>query len=188
MSDMEIVTALIAKFSSNDAFERRQAHEILRAMGRSALGSLSKLRFRQEGDAYTEVFKAAAAIGDDLYTAEGPAGLDKEILDMMVSGARKIRPYASEEVYTCSVEALMRWGQAVPLVLVQPVYACHMCGRKSTDLRVDVCALHTCAIPVCRDHAHIIPTRFGEFDGSGGAWFCTAEHLAHANKHFIDWN
>jgi hypothetical protein len=85
------------------------------------------------------------------------------------------------------VEALTRWGLGVPPVLDQKVLTCHVCGRKSTELRLDKCTLYSCEMEVCKDHAHIIPTRFGQFDGSGGAWFCTKDHYDHANMNPNDW-
>jgi len=188
MSDMAEVTELVGQFATSDEAQRTAAREEIRAMGRAALQPLNMLKFRQEGVAYTEVFKTFAAIGDDLFAAEGKEGLDKVILDTMTSGAKKTRQYAAEEVYTLSVDTLTRWGLEVPPVLEQKVLACHKCGRKSTELRVQVCALHSCDTTVCKDHAHIISTRFGQFDGSGGAWFCTKKHYNHADKNYIDWN
>ena len=54
-------------------------------------------------------------------------------------------------------------------------------------MRVNLCAIHTCDIAVRKEHTHIITTRFGQFDGSGGAWFCTQEHYDRANKNYIEW-
>lgn len=182
------VTELVGQFATSDEAQRAVAREEIRAMGRAALEPLNMLKFKQEGETYTEVVKTFAVIGDDLFAAEGKEGLDKEILKAMQSGAKKTRQYAAEEVHTLSVDALTRWGLEVPPVLDQKVHTCHVCSRKSTDLRVGVCALHSCDTPVCREHAHLISTRFGEFNGSGGAWFCTKEHHSHANKNHVDWN
>ena len=188
MSDATKVMELVGQFATSDEGQRSEAKEEIRTMGRAALKPLNMVKFKQEGEAYTEVFKTFAAIGDDLFASEGKEGLDKVIVDTMESGAKKTRQYAAEEVHTLSVDALTRWGFEVPPVLEQKVYTCHVCGQKSTDLRVSVCALHSCDTAVCKDNAHIISTRFGQFDGSGGAWFCTKEHHNHANKNHVDWN
>jgi len=188
MSDVSKVAELVGQFATRDKAQRAAARENIRAMGRAALQPLMMVKFQQQGEAYTEVFKTFAAIGDDLFAAEGKEGLDKVIVDTMESGAKKTRQYAAEEVHALSVDALTRWGLEVPPVLEQKVHICHICGRESTEARVKVCALHACGSAVCKDHAHIISTRFGQFDGSGGAWFCTKEHFNHANRKHTDWN
>ena len=188
MSDVAKVMELVGQFSTGDEEQRAAAREDIRAMGRVALRPLGMVKYQQEGNAYTEVYKTFSAIGDDLFAAEGKEGLTKEIVKTMQSGAKKTRQYAAVEVYTLSVDALTRWGLEVPPVLEQKVYSCHICGQKSTELRIGVCALHSCDTAVCRDHAHVISTRFGQFDGSGGAWFCTIGHFNHANKNHTDWN
>lgn len=188
MSDMEKVMELVGQFATSDEAQRAAAREEIRAMGRAALKTLNMVRFRQEGEAHIEVFRTIAAIGNDIFLAEGKEGLDKDILKSMEFGAKKTRQYAAEEVYLLSVNALTRWGLEVPPVLVQKVTTCHVCGRKSTELRIAACALHSCDIAVCKEHAHLISTRFGEFDGSGGAWFCTKEHHERANKNHVEWN
>jgi len=185
---MQQIEDLVSVFTEGNASQRAAASEALRAMGKSALQSLEMLRYRQEGHAFTEVFKILIAIGDDIFVAEGKDGFSTSFLKTIKSGAQKTRQYAAEEVHTISVAALTRWGFEVPPVLVQKVLICHVCDRKSTELRVGVCALHTCEVAVCKEHAQIIETRFGLFDGSGGAWFCTKEHHQHANHNHLDWN
>jgi hypothetical protein len=186
--DMQKFEELVLVFSSGDEVQCAAAREDLRAMGVSALQPLGMLRFRQEGNAFTEIFKTLIAIGDDVFAEKGIEGFPEKFLKTINSGAKKSRQYAADEVYSLSMEALMRWGLEVPPVLEQKVHTCHICGRKSTELRVAVCGLHTCNVAVCIEHAHIIETRFGLFDGSGGAWFCTKEHHKHANHNHTDWN
>jgi hypothetical protein len=187
MSGIKKIEALVAIFSEGDEVQCARVREELRAMGKSALRPLEMLRFRQEGNAYTEVFKTLIAIGDDVFAEEGKEGFHNEFIKTINSGAKKTRQYAEEEVHTLSVDALTRWGFEIPTILVQKVLTCHVCGRKSTELRMGVCALHTCNLAICKLHAHIIETQFGQFDGSGGAWFCTPEHRKHANHNPIDW-
>jgi hypothetical protein len=188
MSDRQKIEKLVSEFADGNETQCANAREELRSMGKSALQPLEMLRFRQDGNAYTEIFKTLIAIGDDIFVEEGKDGFGKTFLKTINSGANKSRQYAAEEVYTLSVAALPRWGFEVPPVLEQKVLTCHVCNRKSTELRVGVCALHTCDVAVCQEHAQIIETRFGLFDGSGGAWFCTEEHHKHANHNHIDWN
>ena len=185
---MQQIEELVSVFAEGDESQCSAAREELSAMGKSALRPLEMLHFRQEGNAFTEVFKTLIAIGDDIFVEEGKDGLSKSFLKMINSGAKKTRQYAAEEVHTLSVAALTRWGLEVPPVLEQKVLTCHVCARKSTELRVGVCALHKCQIAVCKEHAQVIETRFGLFDGSGGAWFCTKEHHKHANHNHMDWN
>jgi len=185
---MRKIEELVSVFAEGDADQCAAAREELRAMGKSVLQPLEVLRFQQEGNAFTEVYKTLISVGDDIFITEGKDGFSKSFVKAINSGAQKMRPYAAEEVYTLSVAALQRWGLEVPPVLEQKVLTCHVCGRKSTELRVGICALHTCDTAVCRDHTHIIETRFGLFDGSGGAWFCTEEHYKHANHNHIAWN
>ena len=188
MSDVQKIMELVGLFTEGNESQCAAAREEIRAMGRAGLSPLYNVKFQLECEAYTEVIKTFAAIGDDLFAAEGKEGLDKEIVKTMNSGAKKTRQYAAEEVHTLSVDALTRWGLEVPPVVEQKVLTCHVCGRKNTELRVKKCGLHSCDVTVCKYDAHIIPTRFGEFNGSGGAWFCTNEHYDHANKNHVDWN
>ena len=187
MSDSQKIRELVFVFTEGDESSCAVAREELRAMGKSALQSLEMLIFSHEGNAYTEIFKTLISIGDDILAEEGNAGFGKSFLKTINSGAQKTRQYAAAEVHSRSVAALNRWGLKVPPVLDQKVLTCHVCGRKSTELRVGICSLHSCDIAVCREHTHIIETRFGLFDGSGGAWFCTSEHRKHANHNFSDW-
>lgn len=186
--DMQKIEELVLVFSSGDETQCFEAREALRIMGKPILQPLEMLRFRQEGNAYTEIYKALVAIGDDIFAVEGIEGLSKKFIKAISSGANKSRQYAAEEVHILSVDALMRWGLEVPPVLDQKVSTCHICGRKSTELRMGICALHTCEVAVCKEHAHVIETRFGLFDGSGGAWFCTVEHHKQANENHLGWN
>jgi hypothetical protein len=188
MSDMQKVEKLVSVFTDGNEAQCATAREELRVMEKSALQPLEMLRFRQEGNAYTEVFKTLIIIGDDIFSEEGKAGLSKSFLKTINSGANKSRQYAAEEVHTLSAAALTRWGFEIPSVLDQKIFSCHVCDRKSTELRVGICSLHTCDIAVCKEHAQIIETRFGLFDGSGGAWFCTEEHHKHAIHNHTDWN
>jgi hypothetical protein len=182
------IEALVLVFSDGDAKQCAESRSRLRAIGKAALAHLEMLRFRQEGNAYTEIFRTLIDIGDDVFEKEGAEGLSEQFIKTIKSGAKKTRPYAADEVQTLCIDALLRWGFDVPPVLEQTVYTCHVCGRNSTDLRVRVCSLHTCDAAVCKDHAHVIETRFGLFDGSGGAWFCAEAHHTHANHNHIDWN
>lgn len=187
MSDVQKIEDLVFVFAEGDESRCAVAREELRAMGKSALKPLEMLSFRHEGTAFTEIFKTLISIGDDIFAEEGNVGFSKTFLKTINSGAKKTRQYAAEEVYSLSVAALTRWGIKVPPVLDQKVLTCHVCGRKSTELRVGICSLNSCDIEVCNEHTHIIETRFGLFDGSGGAWFCTSEHRKHANHNFLDW-
>lgn len=185
---MHQIEKVVSGFAEGDEAQCAAAREILRALGKSALQPLEMLRFRQDGKALTEVYKTLIAIGDDIFAEEGTDGFSESFLKTINSGAKKTRPDAAEEVHRLSAAALKRWGLDVPSVLDQKILSCHVCGRKSNELRVGVCALHTCEIAVCQEHAQIIETRFGLFDGSGGAWFCTPEHYKHANHNHTDWN
>jgi hypothetical protein len=187
MSNVQKIEELIFVFTEGDESRCALAREEFRAMGKSALQPLETLRFRYEGNAHTEIFKTLIFIGDDIFAEEGNAGFSKTFLKTINSGAKKTRQYAAEEVYSLSVAALTRWEIEVPPVLDQKVSTCHVCGRKSSELRVAICSLHSCYVAVCNEHAHIIETRFGLFNGSGGAWFCTSEHRKHANHNFLDW-
>lgn len=188
MPDMQKIEILVSELDNGDESLCAAAREELQAMGKAALQPLEMLRFRQEGNVYTEIFKTLIAIGDDIFTSEGIDGFSKSFLKTLNSGANKSRQYAAEDVHTISVAALTRWGLEIPPVLDQEVLTCHACNRKSTELRVGKCALHTCNVAVCQEHAQIIETRFGLFDGSGGAWFCTKGHHKHANHNHLDWN
>jgi hypothetical protein len=179
------------KRSKERMTDQKRIMELVEILGSDATqreNATNELRCSQEGETYTEIYRIFAAMGDDIFTAEGAAGIGQEILKAMKSGAKKSRQWATEEVHTLSVDALTRWGVEVPPVTEQAVHICHVCGIKITEERVMVCGLHSCDNDVCREHSHIIETRFGQFDGSGGAWFCTDEHYQHANHNHVDWN
>ena len=108
MSFMEKVTQLVENFNSQDDAERTNAREELCKTGKEAAKTLYALHFRMEDPSHTEIYKVFAAIGDDLFAAGGTNDIPKEILKAMQSGAKKSRQYASEEVYSLSVEALAR--------------------------------------------------------------------------------
>ena len=185
---MQQIEKLVSVFSIEGEIQCATAREELRVLGKSVLEPLEKLRFRQEGNAYTEVFKTLISIGDDIFLDEGKDGFSKSFLKAINSGANKSRQYAAEEVHTLSVAALTRWGFDLPSVLDQKILTCHVCNRKSTELRVGLCALHLCDVAICKEHSQIIETRFGLFNGSGGAWFCSEEHYKQANHNHTDWN
>jgi hypothetical protein len=187
MTNPAKIMPLVEKLGGDTA-QRESASKELYEMGPAVIKPLYMMHFSQEGEAHTEIHRILASIGDDLFAAGGPEEIEQEILKAMKSGAKKSRQWAAEEVYTLSVDALNRWGVAVPAVTDQAIHVCHVCGKNITEERVMVCGLHSCDNAVCREHSHIIETRFGKFDGSGGAWFCTNEHYNHANHHHIDWN
>lgn len=181
------IVELVANLGSN-AVQREKASKELQAMGRAVVKALYLTHFGQEGEVYTEIYRIFAAIGDELFAAEGIAGIEQEIIKAMKSGAKKARQWATEDVHTLSVDALIRWGMEIPAVTNQTVHSCHECGKNSTEERVMVCGIHSCDNAVCREHSHIVETRFGQFDGSGGVWFCTKEHHQRANHNYLDWN
>jgi len=185
--DWQKVENLVNIFSEGDMDKRAGARKELRLMGKNALPFLEMLRFGQEGKAFTEVYQVMIDIGDDIFAREGIEGLSEDFIKAIQFGAKKIRQHAPEEVHTLSAAALARWGLEVPPVLEQKVLTCHVCGRKSTELRVGLCFLHTCNNAVCKQHAFVIETRFGLLNGTGGAWFCSQEHQHYANHNFSVW-
>lgn len=187
MVDQKRIIELVNKFG-DDVANNEASREELRSMGRDIVKILYTGHFQTDGQTYIEIYKTLAAIGNDLFAANGAENIENDILKAMQSGAKKSRLWADDEVFYLSIESLTRWGVTIPSVTDQEVHTCHVCGKKLTEERIHVCGLHRCNNAVCREHAHIIETRFGAFDGSGGAWFCTAEHLSHANQNHIDWN
>lgn len=187
MQALERIMQLVSDLNKGDEVEYSAARDELQAMGRAAVKPLYMLHFSQESKAYIEIHHIFSAIGDDLFAAGGTKAIEPDIIKAMNSGAKKSRLWADEEVHTLAVAALTRWGLEVPPVANQTIHSCHICGKSITEERIKVCALHGCDQSVCRKHSHIIETRFGEFDGSGGAWFCTAEHYKRANHNYIEW-
>ena len=183
--DTNLIIELVAKLAGDSP---EKASSELIGIGPDLIKPLYRLHFSQEGDAHTQIYRIFAAIGDEVNVAEGVDGIQKEIIKAMKSGAKKSRQWAAEEVYTISVSALTRWGLEVPPVSDQQVHSCHVCGNKITEERIMVCGLHKCDNAVCREHSHVIETRFGQFDGSGGAWFCSKDHHEHAVRNHTDWN
>lgn len=188
MVDVEKIIELVVQLGIGDSEQRTTLREEIRSLGPLALPTLNLVKHRLEGEAYIDVIKTIIVISDDLFAVEGKEGLDTETLKTIGSNAKKIKQHAGEEVYTLSVDALTRWGFEVPPVMVQKIRTCHVCGVKSTEQRVEKCGLHSCDKEVCKKDAHIISTRFGQFDGTGGIWFCTQGHHHHANYNHLDWN
>ncbi len=186
MTDPDEVLDLVEKL--NDVQQRESAKNKLISLGRSAVKPIYMAHFSQEGEAYLELYKIFIEIGDGLFVINGSMGIEKEIQLAMESGAKKNRQWAPKDIYTLSVDALNRWGLDIPPVNDQPVISCHVCGLKITEQRVKVCGLHSCNNAVCHQHRFLIKTRFGNFDGSGGVWFCTKGHYDHAQHNHIDWN
>lgn len=182
MSDLEKIMGIITMLGAEDESLRAEAQAEIRAMGDGAIPYLNRARGQPKRYPYVEVFRMLTAIGDDLFEKGGQAEISKSIIDTMKFGASSTMKSTPEEVKEIAIQALAKWELEVPEPTKAKVFHCHVCNRSSTELRVMKCFLWDCDNAICGEHAHIIETRFGKFTGTGGAWFCTAEHKEFANK------
>ena len=162
----------------SDAEREDASKEILAmcAAEPSLISALYIAHFKREGEAYNEIYRIFAALGDKMFASDGIEGVADRIIKVMHSGAQKSRQWIPDKIHTLSIDALKRWGLEVPPVIDQPILVCHVCGINITEQRVKRCFLLSCQNAVCRKHAKIMKNPTGTEN-----WFCTAAHYNEAN-------